>query len=283
MIKLLLLLFLLSTHVFALSNIKIKAKQTNDIVKVKCLIKHPIINPHQAEVFTGDKNNVHFITHITAKVNGHIVYDASTSFNLSKDPVIEFNYTYQGRGDVLSIIATDNKNKIFQADTKIKNSLGTNELLRSKLQNIKTIDYRKLYPKVLKAKSIENAVIDLYGTIRPIERHITIEARKSKEETYNLEDGVCIVGGWEVPIYIQSDINITSFILLQDVSDYSTTAVVNTKLGQKIDYRLDTLLTETGHIVVVAKGSNGKLYTARQKVYVISASHTDCYGNNVLD
>ena len=65
MIKTLLLLLLLSTQIFSQGNIKIKAKQTNNIVKVKCLIKHPMINPRIAEARTGDKNNVHFITHIT--------------------------------------------------------------------------------------------------------------------------------------------------------------------------------------------------------------------------
>ncbi len=283
MIKILLLLFLLSTQIFALDHIKIKAKQTNDIVKVKCLIPHPMINPRLAEVYTGKKENIHFITHITAKVNGYIVYDASTSFNLAKDPLIEFNYTYEGRGDVLSIVAVDNKNEIFQGKTKIKDSLGTNKRLHSKLQNIQIIDHRKLNPKVWKAKSIENAVVALYGSVEPLERHITIEAKKKEEETYMLEDGVCIGGGWELPIYIQSDINITSFILLQDVNDYSATAVFDTTLGQKINYRVNTRLKKTGNIVVVAKGSDGLFYTARQKVYVINASHTDCYGDNVLD
>ena len=155
MIKTLLLLLLLSTQIFALDHIKIKAKQTNDLVKVKCLIPHPMINPRIAEVRTGDKNNVHFIAHITAKVNGYTVYDATTSFNLAKDPIIEFNYTYEGRGDVLSIVAVDNKNEIFQGKTKIKDSLGTNKRLHSKLQNIQIIDHKKLNPKVWKAKSIK--------------------------------------------------------------------------------------------------------------------------------
>ena len=55
---------------------KIKAKLKGDVVQVKVMAKHDMLTYDQAKKKGVDAN---FITHITAKANGKVVYDVSTS------------------------------------------------------------------------------------------------------------------------------------------------------------------------------------------------------------
>ena len=73
---------------------KIKAKLKDGIVEVKALATHPMLSYQEAE---RAKKTVNFITHITAKVGADVVFDASTSQFLSKDPYIRF--TFKGAKD----------------------------------------------------------------------------------------------------------------------------------------------------------------------------------------
>ena len=59
-----------------MGNMKIKAKLKGDVVDVKVMAKHDMLTYDQAKKKGVDAN---FITHITAKANGKVVYDVSTS------------------------------------------------------------------------------------------------------------------------------------------------------------------------------------------------------------
>jgi len=60
---------------------KIKAKLKKELVSVKILVKSPMAGKEEA---AKKKIKVEFITHMTAKVNGKIVCEASTGPYLSK-------------------------------------------------------------------------------------------------------------------------------------------------------------------------------------------------------
>ena len=98
---------------------KIKAKAKNGIVSVKTLVQHEMTTYNQAEKKTGDRNNANFITHISATVNGKLVFDISTSQFLSKNPIFKFKFK-GNKGDTISMTWTD-KNGNTETDTsKIK-------------------------------------------------------------------------------------------------------------------------------------------------------------------
>jgi len=103
-----------------MANIKIKAKFKDGIVKVKALAKHEMTTYNQAEKKTGDRNNANFITHISATVNGKIVYEASTSQFLSKDPIFKFKFRGGEKGDTISMTYVDNKGNSKTDTAKIK-------------------------------------------------------------------------------------------------------------------------------------------------------------------
>ncbi|MDF1881767.1 thiosulfate oxidation carrier complex protein SoxZ [Sulfurimonas sp. MAG313] len=103
-----------------MANIKIKAKIKDGVIKVKALVKHEMTTYNQAEKKTGDRNNANFITHITASVNERIIYEASTSQFLSKNPIFKFKFKGAKKGDIISMTYTDKKGNTKTDTGKIK-------------------------------------------------------------------------------------------------------------------------------------------------------------------
>lgn len=85
---------------------KIKAKIKGDVVKAKVGITHAMLTYDQAKK---KGKEVNFITHITGTVGDKVVYDASTSQFLSKNPLIKFEFKSSAakKGDILKITYTD--------------------------------------------------------------------------------------------------------------------------------------------------------------------------------
>ena len=101
---------------------KIKAKIKKGVLKVKTLIKHDMITYDQAAKKFGDRNKANFVTHITAKVGDKVVYDASTSQFLSKNPIIKFQAKAAGikKGDKIEMTVSQKIGKAKTEKAKIK-------------------------------------------------------------------------------------------------------------------------------------------------------------------
>ncbi|OQX73700.1 MAG: thiosulfate oxidation carrier complex protein SoxZ [Campylobacteraceae bacterium 4484_4] len=96
---------------------KVKAKEKNGIVKVKAMFKHDMLTYDQAKRKGKEAN---FITHITAKANGKVVFDMSTSQFLSKNPLIKFKFKGAKKGDKMEISWVDLKGNTKSKTVKIK-------------------------------------------------------------------------------------------------------------------------------------------------------------------
>ncbi len=96
---------------------KVKAKEKNGIVKVKAMFKHDMLTYDQAKRKGKEAN---FITHITAKANGKVVFDMSTSQFLSKNPLIKFKFKGAKKGDEMEISWVDLKGNTKSKKVKIK-------------------------------------------------------------------------------------------------------------------------------------------------------------------
>lgn len=100
---------------------KVKAKLKKGVVKVKAMAKHDMTTYNQAEKRTGNRDDANFITHLTATVNGEVVFDASTSQFLSKNPIFKFQFKGIGAaGDKVEMVWTDRKGKTGKGKGKIK-------------------------------------------------------------------------------------------------------------------------------------------------------------------
>ncbi len=101
---------------------RIKAKLKGDVVKVKCMAKHAMMTYDIAQKKTGSRDNANFITHWDGNVNGKVVFDASTSQFLSKNPIVKYQFKAAGfkKGDKLVMNWVDLKGNKKTGKTKIK-------------------------------------------------------------------------------------------------------------------------------------------------------------------
>jgi sulfur-oxidizing protein SoxZ len=102
-----------------MGNMKIKAKVKGDTLKCKIQAKH-IMLPYNAAKKKGVDAN--FITYIVGKVGDKIVFEASTSQFVSKDPIFKFKAKADGikKGDKLEMTWTDLSGKTVTEAKKIK-------------------------------------------------------------------------------------------------------------------------------------------------------------------
>ncbi len=100
-----------------MGNMKIKAKLKDDVVKVKVIAKHDMLTYDQAKAKGTEAN---FITHISAKANGKVVFDVSTSQFWSKNPQFEFSFRGAAKGDKVEITWTDLSGKSVTETKSIK-------------------------------------------------------------------------------------------------------------------------------------------------------------------
>lgn len=85
---------------------KIKAKLKDGIVEVKALATHPMLSYQEAE---RAKKEVNFITYVIAKIGDKVVFEASTSQFLSKDPYLKFSFKGANAGDTIELTWKDLK------------------------------------------------------------------------------------------------------------------------------------------------------------------------------
>ena len=96
---------------------KIKAKLKDGIVEVKALATHPMLSYQEAE---RAKKEVNFITYVVAKVADKVVFEASTSQFLSKDPYIKFSFRGANVGDTIELTWKDLKGNTDVSTEPIK-------------------------------------------------------------------------------------------------------------------------------------------------------------------
>ena len=96
---------------------KIKAKLKDGIVEVKALATHPMLSYQEAE---RAKKEVNFITYVVAKVADKVVFEASTSQFLSKDPYIKFSFKGGNVGDTIELTWKDLKGSTDVSTEAIK-------------------------------------------------------------------------------------------------------------------------------------------------------------------
>lgn len=98
-------------------SMKIKAKIKKDVTEVKLLLSSPMVGKEEAEL---KKVEVSYLTHVTAKVGGKVVWEASTGPFLSKDPYFMFNFKGAKAGDELVVETIDDKGKTDSDKAAIK-------------------------------------------------------------------------------------------------------------------------------------------------------------------
>jgi len=269
--KSLLLLFLLTIHLFASDKtvlIKAKAKQVNNIVKAMISIRG-VVAPGLARLRTGDEKNAYFIKHVHASIGEDVVYDISLTHTFRQEHVLglKFDFIYEGRGDTLNFTVTDNKGKETNLSVKIKNSLGKNGALIPKRTTLKSINFWKEKPNLWRLTNTDEAIKELYGPNKTKTNVIDISVTKQSPFYYF------------VPISISSKVQMKSIaIFSDDLTEYpyrrkerkkfpSVRAIISTPKNTIINYSSFYILTmgsccvhDTVPITVAGIDEDGQVY-----------------------
>ena len=98
---------------------RIRATMTGEVADVKVLMNHPMETGLRKDAKTGQLVPAHYITNVTATVNGGKVLDAGLSGGVSKNPYLGFRVKGPKKGDKVVVSWTDNKGDKNSAEATI--------------------------------------------------------------------------------------------------------------------------------------------------------------------
>jgi len=104
----------------AKSSIKIRAKVSGDVAKVKCLISHPMETGLRKDKKTGSLIPAHFIQEVNCEHDGKNVMNAQWNGTISKNPFLSFEFTGAKPGDMIKVSWVDNTGKSDSTEDKMK-------------------------------------------------------------------------------------------------------------------------------------------------------------------
>ena len=96
---------------------RIKAKVKKGITIVKFMAKHIMLSRAEA---IKKKRKANYITSIIATLNDKIVFEASTSQSLSKNPYLKFKFKDGNKGDIIIITWKDLQGNSKTGKAKLK-------------------------------------------------------------------------------------------------------------------------------------------------------------------
>ncbi len=245
------------------TNMKIKAKQEGEKVKIKFLLKHPMVTPNKAR-----KRNIsgNYIDHVSLEIDGNLLFEMSNSHYLSKNPMIAVNLKYDNIAAHAKITASDNNGAIWSKKISIKHSSTPfkTKVIQPKMDEY---DFWQKLPSLWEAKSIPEAAKVLYGDIL------------YHEGDFDIQVPDVVANGVRIPLAIKSNIDLESIAILTDANPLPIIAVFNIPKEQKVDYELRFRVQQTGSnkMIVIAKGRDGRYYKT-VKTYKVAGSPT-CDGS----
>lgn len=98
---------------------RIRATMAGDTADVKVLMNHPMETGLRKDAKTGQLVPAHFITEVTATINGTPVMKGGMSGGISKNPYLGFKVKGAKAGDKVTVSWVDNMGDKNSADATI--------------------------------------------------------------------------------------------------------------------------------------------------------------------
>ncbi|MFZ5573803.1 MAG: thiosulfate oxidation carrier complex protein SoxZ [Pseudomonadota bacterium] len=98
---------------------RIRATMAGDVADVKVLMNHPMETGTRKDAKTGQLVPAHYITEVTATLNGKTVLDAEIGPAVSKNPFLGFRVKGAKAGDTVAVKWVDNTGDKNSAEAKI--------------------------------------------------------------------------------------------------------------------------------------------------------------------
>jgi len=122
---------------------------------------------------------------------------------------------------------------------------------------LNAVNFRSAKPKAWAIEKSTDAIKEMFG---PGELKTT---DKIKFVAPKLAEN-----GGSIPITLSSDLDIETIALFQDANPRSATVVFSVPAGQKVDYAFRIKMRQTALVTVVAKATDGTLYTLAKEIDV---------------
>ena len=98
---------------------RIRATMAGDVADIKVLMNHTMETGTRKDAKTGQLVPAHFITSVTASINGNKVLEAGLSGGISKNPYLGFKVKGPKAGDKVAVNWVDNKGDKNTAEATI--------------------------------------------------------------------------------------------------------------------------------------------------------------------
>ena len=98
---------------------KIRATMAGDTADIKVLMNHPMETGQRKDPKTGQLIPAHYISEVTATLNGKNVLEAEWSGAISKNPYLGFKVKGAKAGDKVTVSWKDNKGETNSADATV--------------------------------------------------------------------------------------------------------------------------------------------------------------------
>lgn len=105
----------------AKSTIQMRAKETDGMIRVRALIKHPMETGLRKDKITGMYIPAHFITHVVAEANGDVVFSADWGASVSENPFLSFSFA-GAKGETIKLTWKDNLGGSDSIEKKVSES-----------------------------------------------------------------------------------------------------------------------------------------------------------------
>ncbi|MBT3348034.1 MAG: thiosulfate oxidation carrier complex protein SoxZ [Thiotrichales bacterium] len=99
--------------------VKLRAKEKNGVIDIKCLLNHPMETGLRKDKKSGNTIPAHFIQNIVAEKNGKAFLHADVNSTVSKNPYLRIQVE-GGKGDEIKVTWTDSKGKSGSGAKKSK-------------------------------------------------------------------------------------------------------------------------------------------------------------------
>jgi len=122
--------------------------------------------------------------------------------------------------------------------------------------SLSAIDFRATKPSAWKAKKVNSAIKEIFGTSKVSKGKVKLKAPDIAEN------------GAVIPVTVSSKLSGKVVALFQDANPEAAVAVFTVPAGGIIDYSIRIKMRKTGNVTAVVQDKNGKLYSASKVVKV---------------
>ena len=122
--------------------------------------------------------------------------------------------------------------------------------------SVKAEDYRKTKPAVWAAHTVDDAIKAMYGSNDLVMEGVKLKAPKVASN------------GGAIPVDFSTKLDIKSIAVFQDANPEAAVMAVTTNKHSINTYSIKIKMGKSGAITIVAEGTDGKLYAAKQSLDV---------------